>query len=122
MLVLNFWGLPHLSRVSPKPETNNIFFLLNQDEFLLLLVLNSNNKGFLKVLTQETTVKYVPLFVVFLHVYLFNKCFSLPGILLEGIGSFLDGMFGTGNGTTSTSVNVGVVGITKVSNLLSLMS
>ncbi|KAK2192536.1 hypothetical protein NP493_28g06024 [Ridgeia piscesae] len=36
------------------------------------------------------------------------------GILVEGLGSFLDGMFGTGNGTTSTSINVGVIGITKV--------
>ncbi|ELU12246.1 hypothetical protein CAPTEDRAFT_174485 [Capitella teleta] len=36
------------------------------------------------------------------------------GILVEGIGTLLDGMFGTGNGTTSTSINVGVVGITKV--------
>ena len=40
-----------------------------------------------------------------------------PGIFIEGLGSFLDGMFGTGNGTTSTSINVGVVGITKVSIL-----
>ncbi len=38
----------------------------------------------------------------------------LAGIFIEGLGSFLDGLFGTGNGTTSTSVNVGVVGITKV--------
>ena len=40
--------------------------------------------------------------------------FLLSGIFVEGVGSFLDGLFGTGNGTTSTSVNVGVVGITKV--------
>ncbi len=43
--------------------------------------------------------------------------FFIAGILLEGLGSFLDGMFGTGNGTTSTSVNVGVVGITKVKSV-----
>lgn len=36
------------------------------------------------------------------------------GILIEGIGTFFDGLMGTGNGTTSTSINVGVVGITKV--------
>jgi len=36
------------------------------------------------------------------------------GIFVEGLGSFLDGLFGTGNGTTSTSINVGVIGITKV--------
>ena len=36
------------------------------------------------------------------------------GIFVEGLGSFLDALFGTGNGTTSTSVNVGVVGITRV--------
>ena len=40
------------------------------------------------------------------------------GIFIEGVGSFLDGLFGTGNGTTSTSVNVGVVGITKVTSYL----
>jgi len=36
------------------------------------------------------------------------------GILVEGVGTLLDGIMGTGNGTTSTSVNVGVVGLTKV--------
>lgn len=36
------------------------------------------------------------------------------GILVEGFGSFFDGILGTGNGTTSTSINVGVVGLTKV--------
>jgi xanthine/uracil permease len=41
--------------------------------------------------------------------------FILLGILIEGLGSLLDGLLGTGNGTTSTSINVGVVGITKVS-------
>ena len=40
----------------------------------------------------------------------------ITGILVEGLGSFLDGMFGTGNGTTSTSINVGVIGITKVTH------
>ena len=37
------------------------------------------------------------------------------GIMVEGFGSLLDGLMGTGNGTTSTSINVGVVGLTKVS-------
>ncbi len=36
------------------------------------------------------------------------------GILVEGLGSLLDGMLGTGNGTTSTTINVGVIGLTKV--------
>lgn len=36
------------------------------------------------------------------------------GILIEGIGTFFDGLMGTGNGTTSTSINVAVIGITKV--------
>lgn len=36
------------------------------------------------------------------------------GILVEGFGSFFDGILGTGNGTTSTSINVGVVGLTRV--------
>jgi xanthine/uracil permease len=43
-------------------------------------------------------------------------CLILLGILIEGIGSLVDGLLGTGNGTTSTSINVGVVGITKVSS------
>ena len=38
--------------------------------------------------------------------------------MVEGLGSLLDGMMGTGNGTTSTSINVGVVGITKVSGVV----
>ena len=46
------------------------------------------------------------------------KTLLTVGILVEGLGSFLDGLFGTGNGTTSTSINVGVIGITKVSNII----
>lgn len=38
----------------------------------------------------------------------------MSGILVEGLGTLLDGIMGTGNGTTSTSINVGVIGITKV--------
>ena len=45
------------------------------------------------------------------------KTLLTVGILVEGLGSFIDGLFGTGNGTTSTSINVGVIGITKVSNI-----
>ena len=41
-------------------------------------------------------------------------CYVVLGILIEGLGSFLDGLLGTGNGTTSTSINVGVVSISKV--------
>ena len=41
--------------------------------------------------------------------------YCITGIMVEGLGSLLDGLFGTGNGTTSTSINVGVVGLTKVS-------
>ena len=36
------------------------------------------------------------------------------GIGMEGIGCMLTGIFGTGNGTTSYSENIGAVGITKV--------
>ncbi|XP_047430261.1 solute carrier family 23 member 1-like isoform X3 [Mugil cephalus] len=36
------------------------------------------------------------------------------GIGVEGVGSLLAGAFGTGNGTTSFSENVGALGITKV--------
>ena len=41
----------------------------------------------------------------------FNK-----GIGMEGVGTFVAGVFGTGNGTTSYSENVGAVGITKVAS------
>ena len=36
------------------------------------------------------------------------------GIGMEGMGCLLAGAFGTGNGTTSYSENVGAIGITKV--------
>ena len=36
------------------------------------------------------------------------------GIGMEGIGCLLTSSFGTGNGTTSYSENVGAIGITKV--------
>ena len=37
------------------------------------------------------------------------------GIGMEGIGCILAGMWGTGNGTTSYSENIGAIGVTKVS-------
>ena len=37
------------------------------------------------------------------------------GIGIEGLGCLLAGAFGTGNGTTSYSENIGAIGITKVS-------
>ncbi|XP_060712269.1 solute carrier family 23 member 2-like [Hemiscyllium ocellatum] len=36
------------------------------------------------------------------------------GIMVEGLSCVLDGLFGTGNGSTSSSPNIGVLGITKV--------
>ncbi|ELU06995.1 hypothetical protein CAPTEDRAFT_185781 [Capitella teleta] len=36
------------------------------------------------------------------------------GVLMEGIGCFLAGLWGSGSATTSYSENVGVIGITKV--------
>ena len=36
------------------------------------------------------------------------------GIGTEGFGCCLAGLFGTGNGTTSYSENIGAIGITKV--------
>ena len=43
------------------------------------------------------------------------------GIGMEGIGCLLTGAFGTGNGTTSYSQNVGAIGITKVNTNLVLL-
>lgn len=39
------------------------------------------------------------------------------GIGMEGLGCLLAGAWGTGNGTTSYSENVGALGITKVKTL-----
>ena len=39
------------------------------------------------------------------------------GIAWEGLGCLLAGAFGTGNGTTSYSENIGAIGITKVNGL-----
>ncbi|XP_028653982.1 solute carrier family 23 member 2 [Erpetoichthys calabaricus] len=36
------------------------------------------------------------------------------GIFIEGLSCVVDGIFGTGNGSTSSSPNIGVLGITKV--------
>ena len=36
------------------------------------------------------------------------------GITCEGLGCILAGIFGTGNGTTSYSENIGAIGVTKV--------
>lgn len=40
--------------------------------------------------------------------------FTFRGIFVEGLSCVLDGIFGTGNGSTSSSPNIGVLGITKV--------
>ena len=38
------------------------------------------------------------------------------GIGVEGLGCVLEGVFSTGNGTTSYSENVAVIGVTKVAS------
>lgn len=43
------------------------------------------------------------------------------GIAMEGLGCILAGLFGTGNGTTSYSENIGAIGVTKVRNPCSLL-
>ena len=42
------------------------------------------------------------------------------GIGMEGIGCVIAGLWGTGNGTTSYSENIGAIGVTKVIFLYSL--
>ena len=39
------------------------------------------------------------------------------GIGTEGLGCIIAGFFGTGNGTTSYSENIGAIGVTKVIKL-----
>ena len=41
------------------------------------------------------------------------------GIGTEGVGCIIAGLWGTGNGTTSYSENIGAIGVTKVSYVLS---
>lgn len=43
-----------------------------------------------------------------------NKRVINRGIGMEGIGCFVAGIFGTGNGTTSYSENIGAIGLTRV--------
>jgi len=45
-----------------------------------------------------------------------TNCVAL-GILVEGTGCILAGLWGTGSGTTSYSENVGAIGITKVNRI-----
>jgi nucleobase transporter 1/2 len=40
------------------------------------------------------------------------------GIAIEGLGCILAGLWGSGNGTTSYSENIGAIGITKVKVLV----
>uniref|UniRef100_A0A8C9FE61 Uncharacterized protein n=1 Tax=Pavo cristatus TaxID=9049 RepID=A0A8C9FE61_PAVCR len=44
------------------------------------------------------------------------------GIFIEGLSCVLDGVFGTGNGSTSSSPNIGVLGITKKGLFCSALS
>ena len=43
------------------------------------------------------------------------------GIFMEGLSCVVDGVFGTGNGSTSSSPNIGVLGLTKVGSPTSLL-
>jgi hypothetical protein len=40
------------------------------------------------------------------------------GIVIEGLGTILAGLFGTGNGTNTFGENVAAIGVTKVINRL----
>ena len=43
------------------------------------------------------------------------------GIGTEGVGCIIAGLWGTGNGTTSYSENIGAIGVTKVGALMALI-
>lgn len=49
-----------------------------------------------------------------MNVFLSPIPLRFRGIFVEGLSCVLDGIFGTGNGSTSSSPNIGVLGITKV--------
>lgn len=42
------------------------------------------------------------------------------GIGIEGLGTILAGLFGSGNGTNTFGENVGAIGVTKVNNRLEM--
>lgn len=49
---------------------------------------------------------------------LMHLCFFHPlslGIAIEGLGTVLAGLWGSGNGTNTFGENVGAIGVTKVS-------
>jgi len=45
-----------------------------------------------------------------------SSCYVIKGIGVEGICCILAGAWGSGNGTTSYSENIGAIGITKVTS------
>lgn len=49
-----------------------------------------------------------------MNIFLSPILLHFRGIFVEGLSCVLDGIFGTGNGSTSSSPNIGVLGITKV--------
>jgi len=76
---------------------------LSTNKIIIIIIIMVNT-----TLDTSTNCKFQLLVVTYLIII------YLPGIMVEGIGSLLAGLLGTGNGTTSTSINIGVVGITKV--------
>lgn len=57
---------------------------------------------------------YFTFYVCFFILIFSSFFFWRRGIFIEGLSCVLDGVFGTGNGSTSSSPNIGVLGITKV--------
>lgn len=62
-------------------------------------------------------------FKVFLNIYNFFKEMDVPptsainrGIFIEGMGCVLSGIWGSGNGSTSYSNNIGTIAVTKVAS------
>lgn len=47
-------------------------------------------------------------------------CHCFRGIFTEGVCCIIAGLLGTGNGSTSSSPNIGVLGITKVGTFIYL--
>ena len=54
---------------------------------------------------------------VFVYWLCICKNSVFPGIMVEGFGCILAGLWGTGSGTTSYSQNIAAIGITRVSHL-----
>lgn len=70
--------------------------------------------GFLeKIYTLMNSIHFINAFISTL-IWILLLSVRVRGIFTEGVCCIIAGLLGTGNGSTSSSPNIGVLGITKV--------